>query len=219
VIQRSDITLSQQLKQRSNWKDAMVDAVVATFCFKDSSESTSGSVFDDFQWLVTKRVKGAESGQFQAHHGGFLKVTDVDIWDGACRELSEETGYKLRPANLVYLTSVGPAVYRSEMYLDDTIVTLDVSRVEAESSTAFSVPLFITNVTGCNSSSETDGEVIDHTWMTAREIIQTYGLRGSNEYSRFNYFQMFLPALLFVVERWQPGQRAFSEPGSYSFSF
>lgn len=220
VNNRADIVIQNQLKQRESWKDAIVDAVVATLCYREKRVAADVSVLDDYEWLVTKRVKGAEKGQLQAHHGGFLKVTDVDIWDGACREVLEETGYQLDPSELVYLTSVGPAIYRSEMYLDGNSLDLVINSVEAEPNVGFSLPLFVADVTGFPVSSTTDGEVTGHSWMTAREIVQAYGLRsGVNLYSKFNYFQMFLPALMYLRGHWSPGRRAISLPGNYSYKF
>lgn len=216
MSKRADIKLADQLDGRQKWKDPLVDAVVATFCVRTRSSPISRSILDRTEWLVTKRVKGAEKGQFQAHHGGFLKVTDSDIWTGACREVVEETGYQVSPANLIYLTSVGPAIFRSELTCKNSELILNISSVEAEPTVGFACPLFLTDVSSLLPEQETDGEVEVHSWMTAREIIEAYGSKGDRQYSLFNYFQMFIPALLLMAKSWIPGQRAITQPGRYT---
>jgi len=217
-VNRKDITLAKQLEQRKNWKDALVDAVVATFLVRKKQKEHM-SVLADWEFLVTERVKGAEKGQLQAHHGGFMKVTDRDIYAGAVREVKEETGYVLdADSDIFYLTSVGPELFRSEMSLYKNEMVLHVNEEEAEPAVGFALPLFIADVTGKKPEVKTDGEVRDPNWMTAEQIVTRFGRRWSQEpHSKFNYFQMLVPAILFLDGRWQPGQRSVSEPGRHVF--
>lgn len=214
---RSDITLAGQFDKRKNWKDPLVDAVAATFLYRERDIGAS-SPLDRHEWLVTRRIKGAESGQFQAHHGGFMKVTDLDVWAAACREPREETGFLISPDDLTYVTSVGPALYRSELAMVSLgELELCISNTEAEPTVGFVLPLFLANVTGREPESDTDGEVDNQRWLTMREIIAQYGEKGEREHSLFNYFQMLLPAFLMVLGRFKVAERAVAQPGTYRF--
>ncbi len=182
---RKDMTLAAQLAASQAWKDPLVDAVVATFCYRHLG---GGNVLDAYEWLVTERVRGADVGQLQAHHGGFLQVTDRDIHDGAAREVLEETGYVLDPdTDLAYITSIGPAIYRSTAaILGSGYCMLTISEQEAEPDVAFVLPLFAANLTRKTPSHQTDGEVKDMCWMTARAIIDQFGkTEEGRPYSRF----------------------------------
>ncbi len=118
-------------------------------------------------------------------------------------EVWEETGYTLDPADMTFLTPVGPAIYRSELTLDaNNWLQLQISGEEAEPTVAFAVPLFLCNITGLTAGAETDREVKDQRWMTARQIVAEYGSKEINSpYSPFNYLQMFVPILLFLATR------------------
>jgi 8-oxo-dGTP pyrophosphatase MutT (NUDIX family) len=216
---RADITLREQMEKRKNWKKPLVDAVVATLCYRQIPSSlATGAVFilDEVEWLLTKRVRGAEPGQLQAHHGGFMEVTDGDIYTAASRELSEETGYSVDPSKLKFLTMVGPEIYRSELgFGQNNNLLLTISDVEAEPTVGFALSVFVCDVGGMTPYSETDGEVKDPIWMTARQIVTAYGSKGEATHSQFNYFQILLPALLSVAGKWTPGGRMVYQPGQY----
>ncbi len=227
-MRRADINLQEQLEKRKNWKDPLVDAAVATILVRKVPENCCYSI-DEFEFLVTERVGGAEKGQLQAHHGGFLKVTDVDIYEGAAREVQEETGYKLHPAlDLFYLTTIGPSLYRSELFFErerNPLVRaprhkllLLIKNQEAEPSVGFALPVFWANVTDMQPLTKTDGEVKDPLWMTAPQIIEQFGRQEDRPYSQFNYFQILVPAILHMHGRWKQGQRAVSLPGEYWFT-
>jgi 8-oxo-dGTP pyrophosphatase MutT (NUDIX family) len=228
-LMRKDIQLSEQLQKRQSWKDALVDAVVATVLFRQRTRAESGKLLDRIELLVTQRKKGAEKEQFQAHHGGFLKVTDRDIYAGAAREVLEETGFELNPdTELRYIMSIGPEMYRSELLCSERSwsfritkddLLLRISNTEAEPNVAFCLPIFVANVGGTRRRFETDGEVANATWMTVREIISQFGNRGNKEHSQFNYFQILVPVLLYIGGRWKPDQRPDSLPGEYHFCF
>ena len=215
---RSDITLAEQFEKRKNWKKALVDCVGATFLYRERLKN--GKVFsalDTYELLVTERLKGSETGQFQAHHGGFMETTDVDDWDGACREVAEEIGYNLAPDNLRRVTSIGPCLFRSELeIISDKEIRFTISDVEAEPNVAFILPLFSANVTGLERPGETDGEVTGGLWMTPREIITRFGSKGDLPYSQFNYFQYLVPLLQHFNGERTYERRAISQPGVYT---
>lgn len=207
---RKDITRAEQLEKRKNWRDASVDAVVATVIFKREYNNSEP------KFLVVERLRGAEKGKFQAHHGGFLTITDQDIYSGAIREVLEETSYFLEETDLRYFTSIGPAIYRSDLTLkkikEDVVLILTISNEEAEPNVAFALPLFTTDVTKKDSGVKTDGEVSKGRWMTIYEIIEEFGGK-----EKFNYFQILLAAYEFINENWYPGKRAMFKPGEYTY--
>lgn len=215
---RKDINLQDQLAKCRGWKDPLVDAVVATICHR-KVPGVSG-VLDQYEFLVTERVRGAEKGQFQAHHGGFMKVTDRDLWHGGSREVEEETGYAVNPNGLYYITSTGPGLFRSEMEIEgDRRVHLHITEEEAEPQVAFVLPLFMADLTGIEPHEEIDGEVKGLEWLTGREIIGRYGSKGDRPYSQFNYFHLLVMGMLDLSGQWRPGSRPISMPGKYSFQF
>jgi 8-oxo-dGTP pyrophosphatase MutT (NUDIX family) len=219
---RKDIRLIDQLAKRQTWQDPLVDAVVATVLIRQVTPHKTGLIVDDYEILVTKRLRGAEKNQHQGHHGGFLKTIDRDIYEGAIREVREEIGYELNPNHdLIYLTSLGPALYRSELSLDESRreIVLQISECEAEPNVAFVLPLFIADVSGRQPEEEVDGEVGEAIWMTARQIIKKFGNKGDHPYSQFNYFQILMPALLFLKGKWSCGQRPDTLPGEYRFKY
>lgn len=218
-MRRADITLAEQFEKRKNWRDPLVDAVAATFLVRRTASNKPLPIMEAWEFLVTERVKGAEMGQSQAHHGGFMKVTDRDIYATAAREPSEEVGYELDPDHdLAYMASVGPELYRSELFYDSKLgLVLKVSSEEAEPSAGFALPLFLANVTGKTPSTETDGEVATGNWMSGASIVQKYGSKQDRPYSQFNYFQMLTIAILFLDGKWRPGARAVFAPGEYHF--
>ena len=220
---RANIKLSDQLEQRQQWKRPLVDAVVATFCYrkvKDREIPEGGCVLDTYEWLVSERVNGAENGQFQSHHGGYVDVIDIDIWAAACRELFEETGYNLQTWDLSFLTLVGPAIYRSELSLDRGSMTLSISDEEAESQTGFILSLFIADLSDCSPNSKTDGEVKNICWLSGRQIIEAYGSKKAGQsFTQFNYFQFFVIAMLQMSDNKRTTLRPVSQPGVYSWSF
>jgi 8-oxo-dGTP pyrophosphatase MutT (NUDIX family) len=218
-MSRKDIKLAEQLAKRQAWLDALVDAVVATILVRQKIDKI-GSVIDDYEILVTKRLTGAEKNQYQGHHGGFLKTTDRDIYEGAVREVLEETGYELNPeSDLIYLTSIGPSLYRSELSLDTPKgeIILHISEDEAEPDVAFALPLFVADVNGKEPKGRTDSEVGEAVWLTARQIIDKFGHKDDRPYSQFNYFQILVPALLFLGKKWCCGQRLDTVPGEFRF--
>ena len=218
---RRDITLAGQLDRRKNWKNPLVDAVSAAFIYRQvfRPEMTIFSPLDDIEWGVAKRAKGAETGQFQAHHGGFMQVTDGDIFDAASRELLEEAGYKAKPEDMIYLATIGPAIYRSELEIRRSgQLVLKISKEEAEPTVGFALPIFVTDMTTKSPRKKTDGEIHPLRYMTGREIIHEFGKKGELPYSQFNYFQMFLPALLYVAGKWTPGARMVHKPGTYKYT-
>jgi 8-oxo-dGTP pyrophosphatase MutT (NUDIX family) len=216
-MSRKDIKLSQQLESRKTWKDALVDAVAATFLVKTLDINPCG--LNSYELLVTQRLKGAEKYQYQGHHGGFIKTTDRDIYGAAAREVLEETGYALNPdSDLVYLGSSGPCLYRSQLSINNEKIVLHISNIEAEPNTAFVLPLFIADVTGKEPRNETDGEVGKGVFMTPDKIIKEFCCKENNgEYSRYNYFQFLVPVLLFMAKKWRCGQRIPALPGEYRF--
>ena len=219
---RKDITLAEQLEKRKNWKKPLVDSVVATFLrrkvrnLRTPQKASFVAQLDLYEYLVTKRMKGAETGQFQAHHGGFMEVTDANIMCGAVREVLEETGYIVSVHDLTFLSVIGPELYRSQMHIvDDRYVKLIISETEAEPSVAFTLPLFLVDVDNCARLEETDGEVTHGTWMTLREIIECYGMEvNEHGYSRFNYFQYLIPLLLFENPEFESVE---SCPGTFQY--
>ena len=228
-VARKDILLSDQLERRKNWKDPLVAAAVATVLYRERMDYSTRDFLDGVEVLVTQRKKGAELDQFQAHHGGFLKPSDRDIYEGAAREVLEETGYRIDPnTELRYVTSVGPALYRSELSVAAdsgrfgisrrSKFMLRISEDEAEPAVAFALPIFLASADGKTPAVETDGEVAHAVWMTPRALISRFGSKGSRPYSEFNYFQILVPALLSMIGEWKPGKRAVTLPGTYVFS-
>ena len=217
---RADISLAAQLDGRAKWQNALVDSVVAAFLYR-TKDNHGIRILDDLEFLITTRVKGAEKGQHQAHQGGFMQVTDEDIWAGALREVMEETGYVLRMGDLRYLTSIGPAINRSqaEIVADDrNSFVLEISGEEAEPQVGFTLPLFIADISGMSPTKKIDGEVKDLRWMTPRAIIEQYGKKGDGPHSKFNYFQMFSMALLYLSGSFKTADRTIARPGRYQFS-
>ena len=72
--ERSKIVRADQLEKRKGWDQPLVDPVAA--CFLVRKIRSGRSILRDWEFLVTERVAGAEKGQLQAHHGGFMQITD-----------------------------------------------------------------------------------------------------------------------------------------------
>lgn len=169
---------------------------------------------------MVQRNRGAEKGQFQAHHGGFMDVADHDIFSGARREVFEKLGYDIPEYELEYLFSIGPGMYRSELTIEnpDTI-TLHISDVEAEPAVGFVLPIFLADVGGKTPSSSTDGEVNvkKGRWMHLSQITAQFGRRSDLPHSAFNYFQIFVPCVLYLNNYFNRGDRVDSSTGEYTY--
>ena len=219
---RSDISLAEQFERRKNWRRPLVDSVVATVLHRRADSPLSASIFDVHEFLVVERLKGAEQGQFQAHHGGFVDMLDGDIFAAASRESFEETGYDTPSETLRYLFSVGPAIYRSELDLRGgnpvPRLILQISNEEAEPTVGFTLPIFIADVTGKKPVRTIDQEVSAGRWLTCRQIVDEFGNKVDVPYSKFNYFQILFSVMHYLADPSRPpGQRPAWKPGEYVF--
>lgn len=218
---RKDIQIADQLERRKNWKRPLVDPAAATFLYRMRDAPREASLLDVYEFLVVERLKGAEQGQSQAHHGGIMDVNDVDVWDTAVREPQEEVGYNLDPnRDLTYIGSLGPAIYRSEMAVvrDNHFeqLRLHITDIEAEPTVGFTLSLFIADVSRKKVVTTPDGEVSAGEWLSIREIVELFGKPDERGYSQFNYFQYLRLAYLFLRGNRVIGlMRAASAPGIY----
>lgn len=205
------VTIAKQLAAMSGWKDPIVWNVVSTIIYR---QPASASNLLDYEFLVTKRLKGAAKGHLQTHHGGYLKPTDIDVMAGALRELREETGFVI-PRDVMQLAAIiGPKLYRSTLELEgEHTLSLTITEQAAEPNAPFSLPLFVANVDGYKRNEQTDGEVGEMHWLTLRQIIAQYG-----QSPIFNYFNILMASLRTILGE-KPDFFPPSSPGIYHLEF
>lgn len=197
------LTRAMQMQKEAGWKDPIAYAVVATILYKP------GPTIASTQFLVATRQKGAAAGHHQTHHGGFIKPTDYSVMIAAMREVREETGFILKANDLLFLSLLGPELYRSTMSSSGANFTLTITDTQAEPTAPFIITLFAADVSHAFQLSEHDGEVRNLRWLDLATIVAQYG-----QSPKFNYFSFLFQSMQKLV-----GQEVQvfppTQPGSY----
>jgi 8-oxo-dGTP pyrophosphatase MutT (NUDIX family) len=200
-----EFTKAQQDELTRNWQNPVAHTVVATILYRLNPSLM------DWEFLITRRLKGAAKGHLQVHHGGFTQVTDKDQVAAAIREVREETGYCLKRHELAFFSLMGPEHYRSTMSFWEGYLKLTILDVPAEPTAPFVITLFSADVTGKEKESIPDGEVEEVGWPTLKQVIEQYG--QSPTFNYFSFLFWFLKQSLGQGQTFPP-----SSPGEY-FTF